>query len=230
MSRLLVVEDDEMIGTAIESNLRLQGYQVSWERTGKDALRRAVSGFDFVLLDLGLPDLDGIEVCRRIRATLPSAVLVILAARSEEMDVVVGLEAGADDYLTKPVRLRELAARVGAHLRRGPVVRWNRSVITIGQLRVDLARRRVSLGEQEIFLRAKEFDLLARLAEEPGIVVSRDTLMAEVWDARWSGSTKTLDVHIAALRRKLAVPAKAGSAPRISTLRGHGYRLEHPGD
>ncbi|HEV7975512.1 response regulator transcription factor [Amycolatopsis sp.] len=230
MSRLLVVEDDETIGTALESSLRLQGYEVSWERTGRGALRRAVGGFDFVLLDLGLPDLDGIEVCRRLRAAMPSAVLVILTARSEEMDVIVGLEAGADDYLTKPVRLRELLARVGAHLRRGPATAANRPAITVGPLRVDLARRRVSLGGEEIFLRAKEFDLLARLAEEPGIAVSRDTLMAEVWDARWYGSTKTLDVHIAALRRKLSSPAEECPAPRISTLRGHGYRLEHPQD
>jgi DNA-binding response OmpR family regulator len=230
MSRLLVVEDDETIGTALESSLRLHGYEVSWERTGRGALRRAEVGFDFVLLDLGLPDLDGIEVCRRLRAALPSAVLVILTARSEEMDVVVGLEAGADDYLTKPVRLRELLARVGAHLRRGPATAANRPAITVGTLRVDIARRRVSLAGKEILLRAKEFDLLARLAEEPGIAISRDTLMAEVWDARWFGSTKTLDVHIAALRRKLCSSADECPAPRISTLRGHGYRLEHPQD
>jgi DNA-binding response OmpR family regulator len=230
MSRLLVVEDDETIGTVLESSLRLQGYQVCWERTGMGALRRAVNGFDFVLLDLGLPDLDGIEVCRRIRAALPSAVLVILTVRSEEMDVVVGLEAGADDYLTKPVRLRELMARVDAHLRRGPAAGGNKPAITLGPLRVDLARRRVSLGGKEIVLRAKEFDLLARLAEEPGVAISRDTLMAEVWDAHWHGSTKTLDVHIAALRRKLTVPVQETPAPRISTLRGHGYRLEHPRD
>jgi DNA-binding response OmpR family regulator len=232
MSRLLMVEDDETIGNALESSLRVHGYQVSWERTGRGALSRAAdSEFDFVLLDLGLPDLDGVEVCRRIRVTLPSAVLVILTARGNEMDVVVGLEAGADDYLTKPIRLGELLARVRAHLRRGTPSSGSRPAITVGQLRVDTASRRVSLAGHEIPLRAKEFDLLARLAEETGFAVSRDTLMTEVWDEHWHGSTKTLDVHIAALRRKLAESAASpDQTPRISTLRGHGYRLERPQD
>jgi DNA-binding response OmpR family regulator len=164
-----------------------------------------------------------------LRATLPSAVLVILTARSEEMDVVVGLEAGADDYLTKPVRLGELLARVRAHLRRGSTASVSRPAITIGHLQVDTAGRRVSLAGREVSLRAKEFDLLARLAEEPGVAVSRNTLMTEVWDEHWYGSTKTLDVHIAALRRKLIESATSPEhAPRISTLRGHGYRLERP--
>jgi DNA-binding response OmpR family regulator len=230
MSRLLVVEDDETIGKVLESSLRLHGYQVWWHRTGRGALSAAAEGeFDFVLLDLGLPDLDGVEVCRRLRATLPGAVLVILTARSEEMDVVVGLEAGADDYLTKPVRLGELLARVRAHLRRGSTASVSKPAITIGHLQVDTAGRRVSLAGREVSLRAKEFDLLARLAEEPGVAVSRNTLMTEVWDEHWYGSTKTLDVHIAALRRKLMESAASPEhTPRISTLRGHGYRLERP--
>ncbi|HVW42638.1 MAG TPA: response regulator transcription factor [Amycolatopsis sp.] len=228
MSRLLVVEDDATIGGVLESSLRRHGYQVRWERTGTGGLAAAsAEDFDLVLLDLGLPDLDGIEVCRRIRAGQSSAVLVILTARQEEMDVVVGLEAGADDYLTKPVRLAELLARVRAHLRRGPVPAPAAAVIEVGRLRVDVAARRVQLEGRDVVLRAKEFDLLARLAEAPGVAVSRDVLMSEVWDAHWYGSTKTLDVHIAALRRKLAEAASAPErAPRISTLRGHGYRLE----
>src|SRR4030081_736266 len=228
MSRLLVVEDDETIGNVLESSLRLHGYPVSWQRTGRGALSEAgVGEFDFVLLALGLPDLDGVEVCRRLRSALPSAVLVILTARSAEMDVVVGLEAGADDYLTKPVRLGELLARVRAHLRRGSPGSGSTPAITVGPLRAGSGGRRGSLAGREISLRAKEFELLARLAEEPGVAVSRDTLMTEVWDEHWYGSTKTLDVHIAALRRKLAESAASPEqAPRISTLRGHGYRLE----
>ncbi|WP_236796135.1 response regulator transcription factor [Amycolatopsis sp. GM8] len=231
MSRLLVVEDDETIGGVLEASLRRHGFTVRWERTGAGGLVAAEADiFDLVLLDLGLPDLDGIEVCRRLRAGQPSAVLVILTARQEEMDVVVGLEAGADDYLTKPVRLAELLARVRAHLRRGPAGA-PADALEVGPLRVDVTARRVHLGGREVVLRAKEFDLLARLAQAPGAAISRDALMSDVWDAHWYGSTKTLDVHIAALRRKLADAAPApDEVPRISTLRGHGYRLELPGE
>ncbi|MFF0149577.1 response regulator transcription factor [Amycolatopsis sulphurea] len=225
MAKVLVVEDDPAIGTVLESALRTHGHEVHWCRDGRGALR--AGPVELVLLDLGLPDLDGIEVCRRLRATMPSAVLVILTARADEMDVVVGLESGADDYLTKPIRLTELLARVRAHLRRGAPAPPSAPVLTIGALVVDVAGRRVALGGREVPLRAREFDLLARLAGQPGVAVSRDTLMAEVWDAHWHGSTKTLDVHIAAVRRKLAAAAGTpGEVPRIATLRGHGYRLE----
>jgi DNA-binding response OmpR family regulator len=231
MSRLLVVEDDQTIGQVLESSLRQHGHDVCWERTGRASLAEAAGReFDLVLLDLGLPDLDGVEVCRRLRQIQPLSVLVILTARQDEMDVVVGLDAGADDYLTKPVRLGELLARVRAHLRRGIPSTGGDPALSVGALRVDTASRRVSVGGREVPLRAKEFDLLARLAQEPGVAVSRSTLMTEVWDAHWYGSTKTLDVHIAALRRKLAAGVPGGKAPRISTLRGHGYRLERPED
>jgi DNA-binding response OmpR family regulator len=228
MFRLLLVEDDQTIGQVLESSLRMHGYQISWVTTGSEALAAAARAeIDLVLLDLGLPDLDGVEVCRRLRSVQPQTVVVMLTARREEMDVVVGLEAGADDYLTKPVRLGELVARVRAHLRRGPSGAAGQPEIAVGELRVDVAGRRVSVSGVEVPLRTKEFDLLARLAQEPGVAVSREALMTDVWDEHWYGSTKTLDVHIAALRRKLAAGANPG-APRISTLRGHGYRLEQP--
>ncbi len=231
MARLLVVEDDETIGDALRTSLRTHDHDVRWERTGRGALAVGTGPpADLVLLDLGLPDLDGVEVCRQLRARLPAAVLVILTARTEEMDVVVGLEAGADDYLTKPIRLAELHARIRAHLRRDAAVPRDEQATPIGDLLVDPAARRVTVAGRELAMRAKEFDLLARLAAEPGRAVSRETLMADVWDENWFGSTKTLDVHVAALRRKLAEAADGAKArvPSISTLRGHGYRLEAP--
>jgi DNA-binding response OmpR family regulator len=230
VSRLLVVEDDETIGGVLDSSLRAHGHHVVWQRTGRGALRAASGAdFDLVLLDLGLPDLDGVEVCRQLRASQPTTVVVILTARTEEMDVVVGLEAGADDFLTKPVRLGELLARVRAHLRRvGPAAPEAQPMLAVGDLLVDTASRRATVAGMEMPLRAKEFELLARLAVAPGVAISRETLMAEVWDENWFGPTKTLDVHVAALRRKLAGMAELGSVPRIATLRGHGYRLEVP--
>lgn len=229
MARLLVVEDDHTIGQVLQSSLRQHGHDVHWQRSGRDALRDAAGNtFDLALVDLGLPDLDGTEVCRRFRELQPACVLVIVTARTEEMDVIVGLEAGADDYLTKPVRLAELHARIRAHLRRESAGGEGGEPVEIGQLRIDPAARRVAVSDQEIPLRAKEFDLLLRLAREPGVAVRRETLMADVWDAQWFGSTKTLDVHVAAIRRKLSEAAVAGRVPEIDTIRGHGYRLEPP--
>jgi DNA-binding response OmpR family regulator len=225
--RVLVVEDDETIGDVLESSLRAHGHDVVWRRTGRSALSEATTApFDLVLLDLGLPDLDGVEVCRQLRRQYPSTVLVMLTARTDEMDVVVGLEADADDYLTKPVRLGELLARVRAHLRRAEPVERTLPTLRVGDLVVDTAARRVTVAGRELSLRAKEFDLLARLAVAPDVALSRATLMSDVWDEHWFGPTKTLDVHVAALRRKLA--ELDGAVPHIATLRGHGYRLESP--
>jgi DNA-binding response OmpR family regulator len=228
VSRLLIVEDDETIGSVLQASLRSHGYDVLWLRNGREALRHAtVTPFDLVLLDLGLPDLDGIEVCRQLRAEAPPTVIVMMTRRSEEIDIVVGLESGADDYLTKPVRLAELLARIRAHLRRG-MAKPTPAALTAGDLLLDTASRRASVAGAEIVMRAKEFDLLARLLAEPGVAISRETLMSDVWDEHWFGSTKTLDVTIATLRHKLTEVDSTGAVPRIVTLRRHGYRLELP--
>lgn len=229
VAHLLVVEDDETIGSVLNRTLAEQGHEVVWTRRGEDALSAATeTGFALVLLDLGLPDIDGIQVCRTIRAHQPLTVLVMLTARTDEMDVIVGLEAGADDYLTKPVRLGELLARVHAHLRRAGPADPSAQPCRLGDLVVDPSARRVTVAGQDLILRTKEFDLLARLAATPGQAVSRETLMSQVWDEHWYGSTKTLDVHVATLRRKLSSVDESVSLPRIVTLRGHGYRLDPP--
>lgn len=227
-----MVEDDAEIGRVLESALRANGHHVRWVRTGGGALAEAQQrDFDLILLDLGLPDRDGVGVCRELRGQQPGCVLVMLTARTEELDIVVGLEAGADDYLTKPFGFTELLARVRAHLRRsattGPAGPRSYSW---GDLQVDVAARRCQLAGADLVLRPKEFDLLTRLLCEAGDAVSRETLMAEVWDENWFGSTKTLDVHVAALRRRLTEAAAAAGqvvcVPTITTLRGYGYRLE----
>jgi DNA-binding response OmpR family regulator len=222
--RILVVEDDEAIGRGLSLALAGQGYTVGWAPTASDALRDATEAApDLVLLDLGLPDLDGVELCRRLRAVSPGTTIVMLTARADEIDVVVGLDAGADDYITKPFRLAELLARVRAHLRRAePVGATGRLVV--GRLELDAASHRMWVSGREVDLRPKEFDLLALLMAEAGRVVGRERIMAEVWDEHWFGSTKTLDMHVSALRKKLI---DAGDVPnRLSTVRGVGYRLE----
>ncbi len=223
-ARLLIVEDDPDIGPSLVHAMQVQGYDAHLAADAASAQQLALEHLpDLVLLDLGLPDLDGVELCRRLRALLPAAVLVVLTARDSEIDVVIGLDAGADDYLTKPFRLGELLARVRAHLRRRTPATEN-TRLSVGPVVVDLAARRCLVDGVELPLRPKELDLLSMLMSEAGTAVSRDRLMAEVWDEHWFGSTKTLDMHVSSLRRKLG---EAGEQPdRIATVRGFGYRYE----
>ena len=222
-SRILVVEDDEAIGSSLKGVLEGEGYVADWRTTAADALRAAAAAPpDLVLLDLGLPDGDGIDVCRSLRSLPDSPAIVVLTARVDEMDVVVGLDAGADDYVRKPFRLSELLARVRAHLRRSEAAAPDAPVV-VGKVTVDRGARRAWCGDVELALRPKEFDLLALLTAEAGRAVRRERIMSEVWDENWFGSTKTLDQHVAWLRQKLEA---AGAAAPITTLRGVGYRFE----
>ena len=218
--RVLVVEDDDAIAAPLMTGLEREGYEPQRVATGHDALEQAAE-VDLVLLDLGLPDIDGYEVCRRIRARSDVPVIVV-TARGDEVDRVVGLELGADDYLVKPFGFRELVARIRAVTRRITPSTAETPVTTIADLVVDRRARRVTMAGAEIELTRKEFDLLASLADDPGATRTRDQIMEEVWDAHWYGPTKTLDVHIAALRRKLGEPEL------IETIRGVGFRLAVP--
>ncbi|MEO8851521.1 MAG: response regulator transcription factor [Allobranchiibius sp.] len=219
MSKVLLAEDDPTISDPLARALRREGYDVVVRADGVSALAAASTGPDLVILDLGLPLMDGLEVCRRIRSTGIVVPVLILTARADEVDTVVGLDAGADDYVTKPFRLAELLARARALLRR--------SSSDEGQgvrVRIDAAGRRAFSGDRELQLTAKEFDLLRVLVRESGKVVSREDLMREVWNTVWVGSTKTLDMHVSVLRRKLGDDA---TDPHfITTVRGVGFRFE----
>jgi DNA-binding response OmpR family regulator len=213
--RVLIVEDEGPIAEPLAEGLRREGFEVEWAATGGAALEAGEP--DVVLLDLRLPDMDGLDVCRTIRAR-SDVPIIIVTARGDEPDRVVGLELGADDYVVKPFGLRELIARIRAVTRRGRTAAADGSV-QVGELEVDSRARRVRLGGRELDLTPKEFDVLAMLARDPGAVVSRRSLLDEVWETSWYGSTRTIDVHIAALRRKL------GDAGWIETVRGVGFRL-----
>jgi DNA-binding response OmpR family regulator len=213
--RILIVEDDDAIAKPLADGLRREGFEVTRVATGEEALEASLP--DLVLLDLRLPGLDGTEVCRRLRARSDVPIIVV-TAKGEEVDRVVLLELGADDYIVKPFGFRELLARVRAVMRRARPGR-DRYQIQVGELEIDVRGRRASLGDQPLSLTTKEFDLLALLASEPGTVVSRQRILREVWDTEWFGPTKTVDVHVASLRKKLGDPAW------IETVRGIGLRL-----
>jgi two-component system, OmpR family, response regulator RegX3 len=215
--RVLIVEDDDAIAEPLASGLGREGFAVERVATGEAALQAPPT--DLVLLDLGLPDVDGYEVCRRIRASSDVPIIVI-TARGEEVDRVIGLELGADDYLVKPFGFRELVARIRAVTRRtAPRSEPGAAPLRIGPLEIDRRTHRVTVDGHDVALTRKEYDLLVFLADDPGAVRTREDIIDEVWDPHWYGPTKTLDVHIASLRRKLGDPGW------IETVRGVGYRL-----
>jgi len=220
---VLVIEDEPSIAEPFARALLRGGFRPTVARTGAEALRCVQSHApDVVLLDLALPDADGRDVCRQIRSGSDVPIIMITASGSVT-DRVVGLELGADDYVVKPFAVGEVIARIRAVLRRGRVPHAGEPRVEVGELSIDPAARRAFLRGRELDLTRKEFDLLYRLGREPGRVVTRETLMSDVWDENWFGSTKTLDVHIGWLRRKLADDP---SEPRyIHTVRGVGFRL-----
>ena len=218
---MLLVEDDPSIAKVVERGLADAGFGVLHVDSGRAALD--AEGYDFVLLDLGLPDMDGLDVCRDIR-TKSHVPVIIVTARSDELDRVVGLELGADDYVVKPFGMRELIARIRAVLRRGGVADSTPvdESIRVAGLVVNERTRSATLDDTELVLTPKEFDLLAYLAAEPEVVHRRHDILEHVWDTEWYGPTKTLDAHVAALRKKL------GNQDWIEAVRGVGFRLRVP--
>ena len=223
--RVLLVEDDEPVAQSLRRGLVRYGFEVEWVSTGGAALSHE-GPYDVVLLDLGLPDTDGLDVCRALRER-GDVPIIVISARSDETDRVVGLELGADDYVSKPFGVREVIARIRAVMRR---VQPRGEVAAAGpdtygsRLTIDRKAARVRLDGEEVSLAPKEYGLLSFLTEEPGALMSREQIMEAVWDANWFGPTKTLDVHVAALRRKLA------GAVVIEAVRGVGFRLEIAAD
>jgi two-component system, OmpR family, response regulator RegX3 len=212
---ILVVEDEDAIAGPLAEGLKREGFDVTRAATGQEALDAPLP--DLVLLDLRLPDIDGIDVCRELRSR-SSVPIIVVSARGEEIDRVVGLELGADDYVVKPFGFRELLARIRAVMRRTSGGSED-DVLRVGRLEVDTRARRAVVDGRELGLTTKEFDLLALLASDPGAVIDRERLLREVWNTEWFGPTKTVDVHVASLRKKLGDPRW------IETVRGVGLRL-----
>ncbi|HEX6762256.1 MAG TPA: response regulator transcription factor [Gaiellaceae bacterium] len=220
-ANILVVEDESSIASFVSLYLKNAGYGVRTAATGADALAKVADELpSLIVLDLMLPDIDGIEVCRRIRQSSDVPILM-LTARDEDVDKIIGLEVGADDYLTKPFNPRELVARVKSILRRAAPERRDREteVIVHGDLRIDSGRREVTVGDEEVQLAPKEFDLLWELLDHRGLVLTRDQLLERVWGYTFAGDTRTVDVHVRQLRRKL------GEASPIVTVWGVGYKV-----
>lgn len=238
--RILVVDDELNIRDSVAFTLRREGFEVVLAESGPEALDRMADGPAVVVLDIMLPGLDGLEVCRRIRQT-SSVPIILLSARGEEIDRVVGLEIGADDYLTKPFAMRELVARIRALIRRrqmdhqeqaitretatspGPATTATGTVIAVGDLVIDPAGRQATLRGQPLDLKKKEFDLLEYFARHPGVVLTREALLREVWGYQHHVDTRTVDVHIRWLRQKLE--DDPGEPRRLLTVRGSGYRF-----
>jgi DNA-binding response OmpR family regulator len=220
MPTVLIVDDEPNIIELARLYLERDGYDVEGVTSGQDALSKYKTlNPDIIILDLMLPDIDGFEVCRKIR-TQSGVPILMLTARKEDVDKIVGLELGADDYLTKPFSPRELVARVRAILRRYQVGVKPDEIMEMGNLRIDILRHEVTIAQKPVELRAKEFDLLATFVRNPGIVLSRERLLELVWGYDYYGETRTVDVHVNHLRNKIA-----GSGVDIETLRGTGYKM-----
>jgi two-component system response regulator RegX3 len=219
VATILIVEDEFAVARGIQYALQQEGYEVTIARSGEEGLEFATTQApDLIVLDVRLPGMDGFEVLRRLRAVGSKAPVLFLTARGDEFDKVVGLELGADDYIVKPFGFRELLARIRAVMRRARPG-TDRAQIHVGSLEIDVRGRRATMRDDTLNLTTKEFDLLALLASEPGDVVSRQRILREVWDTEWFGPTKTVDVHVASLRKKLGDPGW------IETVRGIGLRL-----
>jgi two-component system alkaline phosphatase synthesis response regulator PhoP len=224
MKTILVVDDERNIVDLVRLYMEKEGFAVATAYDGEEALAlHARHDPDLVILDLMLPKIDGLDVCREIRRRGDTPVLM-LTARSDDIDAIVGLELGADDYVTKPFNPRALVARVKAILRRTEATRRGGRPMEVGSLRIDPHRREATVGDRRLELRAREFDLLAALARDPGVVLTRDALLEGVWGTDFPGETRTVDVHVAEVRKKLGQ-----DGPPIETVRGHGYRLVPPG-
>jgi DNA-binding response OmpR family regulator len=225
VTSILLVEDDERISEPLVRVLVAEGFSVTHVDLGKDALAAVDRERpDLVLLDLTLPDIDGLDVCRKLRADIPDLPIVMLTARAEEMDVIVGLGAGADDYIAKPFRLAELIARVRARLRVVEQPSRSTPMLEGAGLRVDRDARRTYVGSNEIELTSKEFDLLALLMSRPGVTFTREQIMNQVWDEHWWGSTRTLDTHVSTLRKKIGDDTDPPAI--VVTIRGVGFRFQ----
>jgi two-component system response regulator RegX3 len=224
VTRVLVVEDEESYSDALAYMLRKEGFEVALAATGPDALTEFErSGADIVLLDLMLPGISGTEVCRRIRQT-SNVPVIMVSAKDEEVDKVVGLELGADDYVTKPYSPRELVARIRAVLRRGIEPDLAPMTLEVGSVRMDVERHIVTLDGAEVRLPLKEFELLEMFLRNPGRVLTRGQLIDRVWGSDYVGDTKTLDVHVKRLRAKLE--SNPGDPQLLTTVRGLGYKLD----
>lgn len=225
MTKVLLVEDDLAISDPLVRALGREGYEVSPHGTGRSALEELDGTTDLIILDLGLPDMDGLDVARSIRSQGLTVPILILTARADEVDMVVGLDAGADDYVTKPFRLAELMARVRALLRRGSGEESEQDILSAQDVKVDVSAHRAWVNGKELHLTGKEFDLLTVLIRDAGSVVSREDLMEQVWGSDTASSTKKLDMHVSWLRRKLG--DDAAEPKYVSTVRGMGFRFEN---